>query len=546
MRGNYWISSDPWLRVALVLVSLTVGFVDRSGLMVLPWAVAVLGIDLAAGWIARPRADREGAATEAAFVLTLASATVAGIAAGIGVPASGAVLPLLIAPALRAGERHGRRAVVVVVAWTCAITALTLWTSGRALEPELLASAILWFGLAVVLGFVGAWMAQPAPAEEDEDAPSAASRITHEAAALLRRLDTLAGTMEAGFDAPASAELMLHALGREITARRTAVLVGYGDDPAVPLALRGAERVPWPDPTGADSPLDEVWRTGTSAIVSWTDVVGERSLLVLALHDAAGERIGVLVADREAGLPFQPEDLQLARDVADQHAGTIDVALSFAALREHAGMEERERLAREMHDGIAQELVAMGFRIDMAKRTFRELLPEQDNPLDEVRADLTRVLSDLRSRIADLRLAVRPDRGLGAIIGDRIQRVASQSNLAVTLRLEENAFRLPAHVETLIYRLFLAVLADARQSPDATCFNISLTVSAPRAFLRISHDGLTQLHPDSFADHPLGQLGAEIIVDRGPEVGLIVQLLLNRSRRPTGRPFITERIPHRP
>lgn len=540
---DFWTSGDPWLRVALGLVSVAAGLVGQHSVVVLPWAVAVIGLDLVTGWLSRPHSHHHAPPAEALLALTVAAASVAAIAAGLGVPASPTVLPLLLIPAFRAGELVGRRGVAAVVLWMALVCGLTRWAEGGAFTADFASGSVLGFGLALAVGLTGAWASQLQAPEEE---PSKA-RTTREAAALLRRLGTLAGSMEAGFDAPASAELMLDALRGNITARRSAVLVGYGDHPAVPLALRGSERVPWPDPTVSASPLTDVWRTGTSQIVSWTDdVFGERTLLVLALRDALGERLGVLVADREADLPFAQDDLNVAHEVADEYGGIIDVALSFAALREHAGMEERERLAREMHDGIAQELVAMGFRIDMAKRTFRERLPDEDNPLDEVRTDLTRVLTDLRSRIADLRLAVRPDRGLGAIIGERLQRAGSQSNLAVTLRLEETGFRLPAHVETLIYRLFLAVLADARHSPDATSFNVSLTVSAPQAFLRISHDGATQLHEDSFESHPLRQLGAEIVVDRGPDFGLIVQLMLNRTHRPmTKPPFISERIPHR-
>ncbi len=132
---------------------------------------------------------------------------------------------------------------------------------------------------------------------------------------LLRRLDTLAGALDGGFDAPASAELLLDAVDAAVPSRRRAVLVGFGHDPAVPLALRGTDRVPWPDPALADpgppaSLLSRVWRTGTAERGA-TQVDGEaRPLLAAALRDPMGDRIGVVVLERSPGAAFDDADLR--------------------------------------------------------------------------------------------------------------------------------------------------------------------------------------------------------------------------------------------
>ena len=66
----------------------------------------------------------------------------------------------------------------------------------------------------------------------------------------------------------------------------------------------------------------------------------------------------------------------------------------FASLRERAGLEERERLAREMHDGIAQELVAVGSGSTRCDARRGPGVPAVQD-LDALRAEVSRVLADL-------------------------------------------------------------------------------------------------------------------------------------------------------
>ena len=177
--------------------------------------------------------------------------------------------------------------------------------------------------------------------------------------------------------------------------------------------------------------------------------------------------------------PFSQEDIEAAEAVALVHAPHIDLSVVFASLRERAGLEERERLAREMHDGIAQELVAFGFALDSVRRTSREQGSPLADDLDALRKEVSRVLADLRLHIADLRIAVRPDTGLGAMIGARLQNFGSATGMTTRMHLSETGFRLPAHTEVLIYRLFLQVLVDARHAATPHRWTCASTSQPP-------------------------------------------------------------------
>jgi signal transduction histidine kinase len=517
-------STGTWLRAGIVCLGLAIATVEGHGVHVLPWALLVLMVDLAIGrLLAVPAAaDRR----HEAFALLLVGAAFAGAVLWIADPPAGAFC-LLLVPASRAGEAFGRPSALLTVVIGAGVGMLVT-VSRIQLDAAYLTSATLWCGLSLMIGLLGAWSSYLRSQRPTGEATAWAAR---EAAVLLRRVDALAGSIDGGFDAPAAAELLLDAVKATLPgSSRMAVLVGFGSEPAVPLALRGIDRLPWPDPRTADCVLGRVWRTGVAEAGLWTSENGNRAMAAAPLRDQDGARIGVVVTDRIPTAPFEEEELHALAHLVDAHSANVDVALIFTALRQRAAFEERERLAREMHDGIAQELVALGYRIDIARRQASTPSPQLGLALDAVRVDLSRLLTDLRLRIADLRLAVRPDQGLGAVVGARLQQFGATTGLTVGLRLSESTYRLPAHLESLIYRLILDVLSDARHAHGTSAIEVHLDVKAPQAWLQITHDGRSQLGADSFLDHPLSALGAEILVQPS-DTGVVVDLALN-DRRP--------------
>ena len=540
MRSTWAGSTGTWLRGTVVCFAIVISTVGEQGLTVIPWALLLLVVDLAVGRLLA--GEQSGTRRHEAFALVMVAAVFAGVSLWINPAPGPGAFALLLVPAFRAGEAYGRRATFLAVLLSTGIASAGGLTSHRA-DSAFVGTMIQWGGMSLMVGVLGAW----STFLRKQNAPrSLTPWAAREAAVLLRRLDTLAESIDGGFDAPASAELMLDALDSRVRSARRGVLVGFGSDPAVPLALRGTDRAPWEEPTVDQSVLGTAWRSGQSAMGQRTDDSGdERAVMTIVLRDPIGDRIGVMVLDRPATQPFSAAEFTAGEAVAEMHSANLDVALIFAALRERAGYEERERLAREMHDGIAQELVALGYRIDVLRRQANADAPGMSDALNTLRDDLSGVLVDLRLRISDLRITVRPDQGLGAIVGARMQRFGSSTGLAVVLRLNESGFRLRAHVETLIYRLVLDALADARHAPGATSVDLTLDVAAPQAFLRITHDGLSALRTEDFADHPLTALGATIVVDHTAASGMALQMYLSQRRPAEHAPLITERIPQR-
>lgn len=533
MRWLPRLSMATWLRLGIALVALLFAALERDLPTAVPWVLLVVTLDLGAAALLGAAAHTSAARRIQATALICTAAGVAGVVAGFG--GSWSRLLLLI-PAFHAGQRLGRRGVLWVFGISTSLAYLSAWRFGGVDESQAQRIAVGAL-LALVIGLLGAW------SHRMEGHVAVDPNVAAEAGALLRRLHQLAETLDTGFDAPASAEMALQDLAGHMRAARSAVLVGYGSNPAVPLAIRGADRAPWPEPTAVGSVLWRAWHNGIPTLTRWEADGLERSLLAVPLFDDRGNRLGLLVADRPAATPFTPEDLAAASEVAARHSANIDLSVLFASLRERAGLEERERLAREMHDGIAQEMVALGFGLDTLRRSARNQSSPLAEDLDALRGDISRVLGDLRLHIADLRIAVRPETGLGAMIGSRLQNFGATSGVTTRMHLSENGFRLPAHTEVLIYRLFLSVLADARQATDAESIEVRLNVAAPRAELLVAHDGTSTLGPHDFEDHPLLALGGAISVEPHGEKGVSVRIRMRARGAAPSATLSHERIP---
>lgn len=291
-----------------------------------------------------------------------------------------------------------------------------------------------------------------------------------------------------------------------------AVVYTYGDsDRPAPLTVMGSARVRWD--VAKENPLvHQVVHTRTLAVAngSFTDsAVGSRAILPLRLGD---QLIGVVAMERSAG-SWTAAELDNAQSTIDEAAVHLDSGRLFSEVRALATMEERRRLAREIHDGIAQEIASLGYVVDELVAEERD--GEQRERIFALRGELTRIVSELRLSIFDLRSDVQPTAGLGAALTSYVRSVGTGSGLTVHLVLDESAYRLPIQAETELLRVAQEAITNARRHARARNLWVTCRVDPPRAFLRIADDGkgLGEPRNDSF--------GMDIMRERTARVGAV-------------------------
>jgi signal transduction histidine kinase len=431
-----------------------------------------------------------------------------------------AALPLLLLAVFRAGDL-GRSRDVLIMAAISAGTIAAGWQplhryaeSGNALVSDV----TVWIGLAAGLGLL-----QCLSLRRAEPGAYSSQQAAQEAAQLVYRLGQLVNRLPSGLHAPDVADELLDHVLASVVADRAAVLVRRDDEVASPLAVRGSDRVPWSDPVRSAGTPSVAWRTrATVSECRARDTDGRRrgsAMLCVPLVDADAALIGLLVLERLTPTPFTAVDVTRAELAVARLAPQLQAASMFGDLQMLATTAERERLAREMHDGIAQDLVALAFSLEALGRQLRKSSPDAEKAVVQVRAELARMVSDIRFSISDLRSSVRPEGGLSAALSSQVQSIAASTRLTMHLSLRESTFRLPAQTETALLRAAQSLLHDIRSDRTVSEIWLSLDVEPPRGELVIRHDGGPTSHLGEDLTHHLDQFGISA-VELGGELRL--------------------------
>jgi signal transduction histidine kinase len=208
--------------------------------------------------------------------------------------------------------------------------------------------------------------------------------------------------------------------------------------------------------------------------------------------------------------------------MTNEAALRLESAVLFNDVRSLATVEERQRLAREIHDGVAQEIGALGYLVDDLARDQCDQHHQQG--LEDLREELTRVVSDLRLSIFDLRSGVTTNAGLGSVLGDYVREIGRQSGMTVHLSLEESPQRLRLDVETELLRIAQEAVNNARKHSRAENLWVTCRVEPPFAEIRVEDDGVGDATP---ADGHYGLVSMRERADR-------VHAVLSVTERPGG------------
>jgi signal transduction histidine kinase len=206
-----------------------------------------------------------------------------------------------------------------------------------------------------------------------------------------------------------------------------------------------------------------------------------------------GRAIGAIVAhDREGSDPrFGSEDLRVGESLAQRAAIAVDLSqrVSREAIRRVVeGQElERARLARELHDETGQALTS----ILLGLRSLESTLESADAPaaLASVRELVVSTLHDVRKLAVELRPAALDDFGLGPAIERLVDTHRRDASVAVDLEIQLGGERLPADVETTMYRIVQEALTNTTKHAGATRISVLVTRTPNAAVLVVEDDG---------------------------------------------------------
>lgn len=136
--------------------------------------------------------------------------------------------------------------------------------------------------------------------------------------------------------------------------------------------------------------------------------------------------------------------------------------------------DERKRVARELHDELGQALAGLSFQLKILENSIDVESQQTAKQLNEIRSLVTRT-SD---RMYDLIMALRPssldDLGLTAALNTHAERMLSGSGISFEIDSRKLSERLPANLETALYRIFQEALSNIIHHANAKKIKIKL------------------------------------------------------------------------
>jgi signal transduction histidine kinase len=109
--------------------------------------------------------------------------------------------------------------------------------------------------------------------------------------------------------------------------------------------------------------------------------------------------------------------------------------------------------------------------------------------LSQLRSELSRVVTELRLSIFDLRTDVGDGHGLGTALSDYVRKLGSRSSMTVHLTLDESPTRLSPGVETELFRIAQEAITNARKHSGAENLWVHCWVRPPSAVIQVRDDG---------------------------------------------------------
>jgi PAS domain S-box-containing protein len=213
---------------------------------------------------------------------------------------------------------------------------------------------------------------------------------------------------------------------------------------------------------------------------------------------------------------FSEEEFRLALSVADQAA----LAIENARLREQAGqaaaMEERGRLARELHDSVTQSLYSVTMYTEAAARLITTgQKSEAADYLREARDTAQEALREMRLLIYQLRPPVLEKGGLAVALQVRLDAVERRGGIQAELTVEgEN--RLPPSIQAELHQIAQEALNNALKHAHARKVQVHLRFGEAATRLEVEDDGVGF---DLAATQPGGGLGLPGMKERVQKIG---------------------------
>jgi signal transduction histidine kinase len=252
--------------------------------------------------------------------------------------------------------------------------------------------------------------------------------------------------------------------------------------------------------------------------------------------------IGMLTLSSSEPNYYTPRHASLALAIANQAAVALANARLYEQAQELAALEERQRLARELHDSVSQAL----YGITLGTHTARTLLQRDPSkvaePLDYVLSQAEAALTEMRALIFELRPESLETEGLVAAINRQAAALHARHEIVVSTELcDEPDLSLKTKEE--LYRVAQEALHNTVKHARAKKVNVCMRRDIDGLLLDVCDDGVGFDTARSFPGHiglhsmreRIARIGGTLQIESTPGQGTCIRAQLPASTRRTAQ-----------
>jgi signal transduction histidine kinase len=229
----------------------------------------------------------------------------------------------------------------------------------------------------------------------------------------------------------------------------------------------------------------------------------------------------------------------VAHENITQHKATESAlresALSMRELAEHQESvreEERKRIAREIHDELGQQLLALKIDVSILQSQLSHV-PEATAQLDGMLRSMSSLMQSMRAIINDLRPAVL-DLGLHAAVEWQTREFQRKTGISCALMSDGEDIVLSDACATALFRTLQESLTNVSRHAHASHVDVQLYATDESLLMRVSDDGIGRLgqqdKPDAFGlrgmRERIGSLGGRLTITAAPDQGVTVTAVI--------------------
>ncbi|MCU0522647.1 MAG: GAF domain-containing protein [Anaerolineae bacterium] len=261
----------------------------------------------------------------------------------------------------------------------------------------------------------------------------------------------------------------------------------------------------------------------------WSANLGLQAILGLPLWGADRPLGFVFIIDRESKRAWRQDEIDLAESFGNLASIILEKARLHSQAERAAALEERQRLAADMHDGLAQTLSYLGHQVDGLTEFAGLEAPSPDLP-DRGRADhiiaasarmraiIDDATAEVRRFITGLHVQPRPPRPLQRLLEDTVSAEELSDGLITRFETDLDASLFVSEaVGEQITRIVKEAVRNARNHARATHVVVTLRTEAGRAIVTIADDG-RGFDPEAHVADGRGHFGLNIMRVRAARV----------------------------